>query len=115
MTFWILVFQSVTRHAFIFFFLLISEVQTVQIFSRKTKVLSTDIFFFLHCRLTVGNMKRLGFRVAFVSTEVESWSGAEHSQTTEPQLFYIACCGLPFFISFYIFHQMDISFHVNHN
>jgi len=36
-------------------------------------------------------MKRLGFRAAFLSTDKNAEAGTKHSQTTEPQLFYIVC------------------------
>ena len=43
-------------------------------------------------------MKRLGLRNAFVSTEENAEAGTKPSQTTEPQLFYIVCYGLIFFV-----------------
>jgi len=43
-------------------------------------------------------MKRLGFRAASVSTEENAEAGTKLSQTTEPQLFYIVCYRLDFFI-----------------
>jgi hypothetical protein len=39
----------------------------------------------------VDNMKRLGFRSAFLSTEEKVGAGTNCPQTTEPQLFYIVC------------------------
>jgi hypothetical protein len=50
-------------------------------------------------RPTVGNMKRLGFRSASVSTEKNVDLKTKPSQTTEPQLFYIVCYGLVFYYS----------------
>jgi hypothetical protein len=40
---------------------------------------------------TVDNMKRLGFRSAFLSTEENAGARNKAPQTTEPQLFYIVC------------------------
>jgi len=38
-------------------------------------------------------MKRLGFRAASVSTKEKVGARTKPSQTTEPQQFYIVCCG----------------------
>jgi len=38
-------------------------------------------------------MKRLGFRAAKLSTDTNVEARTKPSQTTEPQLFYIVCCG----------------------
>jgi len=44
--------------------------------------------------ITFDNMKRLGFRGAFLSIEENAGAGTKAPQTTEPQLFYIVCCVL---------------------
>jgi len=41
--------------------------------------------------ITVGYMKRLGFRAAFLSTNKNAEAGTKRLQTTKPQLFYIVC------------------------
>lgn len=38
------------------------------------------------------NMKPLGFRTAFLSTEENAGTRTKSSQITEPQMFYIVCC-----------------------
>jgi hypothetical protein len=52
--------------------------------------------FCLRLAATFDNMKRLGFRETFVSTEEKAGARTEASQTTEPQLFYIVHCRLAF-------------------
>jgi len=47
---------------------------------------------------TVDNMKLLGFRSAFVSTEENADAGNKAPQTTVPKLFYIVCYALLFFL-----------------
>jgi hypothetical protein len=39
------------------------------------------------------NMKRLGFRDTYLSTDKNAEARTKRSQTTEPQLFYIVCYG----------------------
>ncbi len=41
--------------------------------------------------VTDDNMKRLGFRATFLSTEEKADARTKALQTTEPQLFYIVC------------------------
>ena len=53
---------------------------------------------FVQLLLTVDNMKRLGFRSAFVSTVEKVGLKNKCSQNTEPQLFYIVCCKLVFIL-----------------
>ena len=55
----------------------------------------------LHLQLTFYNMKRLGFRATFLSTDKKASARTKLSQTTEPQLFYIVCCGALFAILFF--------------
>ena len=50
-------------------------------------------------RTTFYNMKRLGFRAAFLSTDKNVGARTKGSQTTEPQLFYIVCCRAFIFLS----------------
>ena len=45
----------------------------------------------LGLQLTFDNMKRLGFRAAYLSTDKNAEARTKRSQTTEPQLFYIVC------------------------
>ena len=47
----------------------------------------------LRLGITVDNMKRMGFRSVYVSNVGEVGLKNKCSQTTEPQLFYIVCCG----------------------
>ncbi len=58
---------------------------------------------FLGLRTTFYNMKRLGFRAAFLSAEKNAEARYKRSQTTEPQLFYIVCCTQLFFQRFFQF------------
>ncbi len=53
---------------------------------------------------TVDNMKRLGLRASYLSTDKNAEAGTKRSQTTEPQLFYIVCCAFVlYFFSKYSF------------
>ena len=54
--------------------------------------------FFLNLVATFDNMKRLGFRAAFLSNGKNAGAGTKPSQPTEPQLFYIVFCQQLYFI-----------------
>jgi hypothetical protein len=58
--------------------------------------------------LTFDNMKRLGFRSAFVSTEEKVSAETKAPQSTEPQLFYVVCYCLYFFKTCFPFSKLNI-------
>lgn len=56
-----------------------------------SNLMLSAVTFYFSFSVTFDNMKRLGFRAAFLSTDKNAGARTKPPQTTEPQLFYIVC------------------------